>query len=1099
MKLLPRLLRRIGALAALLAATAAAPAFASTSGIVISQVYGGNGATYARDYVELFNGGSAPVSLAGWSVQYASATGTGNFSANGVVALSGTLQPGQYFLVGLATSASGSALPATDASGALNLSSTGGKVIVANVSTGLACNGGSTACSAAQLAQIVDLVGYGSANFFEGAAAAPAPSSTLALLRSGAGCADTGSNAADFAAGTPAPRNSATPPSPCGVQNQPIVASCPAAPTVGAGFTVGLPVSATDADDAVGSAQIVSGAVSGITLDGFTAAGGAGGSASATLQVANGVAAGNYPLTLRFGNGRGQTTDCAVALTVSPVGPFTAVPAIQGSGTTSPLVGQALATRGVVTRVNSNGFFVQDPVGDGDPATSDALFVFTGAAPMVAAGQLVQVSGTVVEFNVGSATNPVTVGNPLTELSSVSATVLLGSGSVVPTVVTLPEATPGAWERYEGMLLDIQTPLTVSQNYFQGRYGQVTVSALGRLVKPTQLHRPGTPEALSLATQNAAASLLLDDGASTQNPNPIPYIGADHTLRAGDTLPGLTGVLDFGLATNSADGIADWRLHPTVAPVITRANARSTLPPAVGGNLKVASFNVLNYFTTFGDGTTAGGQSGQGCAPSGTTADCRGADNAAEFVRQRAKIVAAIQALDADVVGLMEIQNNGDTAAQNLVDALNAATAPGTWAVVPAPSFTGTDAIRVAMIHRPARVSRLGGALSDADPVHNRPPMAQTFQLLANGERFSVVVNHFKSKSCNDAAGAELDQGDGQGCYNARRTAQAQRLLSFIAQVQAAAADDDVLVIGDLNAYGLEDPIFALTSAGLVDQARRFAAAPYSYVFDGEAGTLDHGLASTTLSSRVVGAAHWKINADEPSVIDYNTEFKPQDLYSATPYRSSDHDPLLVGIDLQGPQAQTIRFDPLADQATGAPAVALVASASSGLPVVFSTLTLGVCSISGVTVLPLAVGTCTVAANQAGDAAWLPATQVTRSFSIRSAQTIQFAPPPTTALATGSVTLGATASSGLAVSYVSQTPAVCSTGGSTVTLLAQGTCTVTAEQAGNASFAAAPPVTVSFEVVAVLAADEGDVPLPAWAVALLAAGLAGALRRRAGR
>jgi predicted extracellular nuclease len=303
--------------------------------------------------------------------------------------------------------------------------------------------------------------------------------------------------------------------------------------------------------------------------------------------------------------------------------------------------------------------------------------------------------------------------------------------------------------------------------------------------------------------------------------------------------------------------------------------------------------------------------------------NCRGADNLTEFNRQRDKIVQALVGLNADVVGLMEIQNSGNAAAQNLVDALNAVAGAGTYAVAPLPvafdtalggAPTGTDAIRVALIYKPARVTPQGQALADTDPVHNRPPLAQTFAT-PNGERFSVVVNHFKSKGCSDASGADADQGDGQGCYNSRRQAQASRLLTFVSELSTRTGDTDVLVIGDLNAYGKEDPILRLTQGGLVDLIDAFEGeGGYSYVFDGEVGYLDHALASASARHQVSGITHWHINADEPFVIDYDMNFKRSpstglcytssqtscspDLYTATPYRSSDHDPVLIGLNL---------------------------------------------------------------------------------------------------------------------------------------------------------------------------------------------------------
>ncbi|MDX9833437.1 MAG: lamin tail domain-containing protein [Anaerolineae bacterium] len=187
---------------------------AAASDVVISQLYGGNGNTYNADYVELFNRSSGAVDVTGWSVQYASATGTGHFSANGVTTLAGSMQPGQYLLVRLATAATGAALPMPDASGGSNLSATGGKLALVSSASGLACNGGSAPCSAEQLAQIADLVGYGSANFKEGAATAPAGSGTTALFRAGGGCVDTDQNGADFSAGAPAPRQQRRAPEP---------------------------------------------------------------------------------------------------------------------------------------------------------------------------------------------------------------------------------------------------------------------------------------------------------------------------------------------------------------------------------------------------------------------------------------------------------------------------------------------------------------------------------------------------------------------------------------------------------------------------------------------------------------------------------------------------------------------------------------------------------------------------------------------------------------------------------------------------------------------------------------------------------------------
>jgi predicted extracellular nuclease len=802
----------------------------------------------------------------------------------------------------------------------------------------------------------------------------------------------------------------------------------------------------------------------------------------------------------------GGTSVCSANLTTVNLTP---IYTIQGSGATSPLAGQSVTTSGVVTKVNNNGFYLQDPVGDGNPLTSDGIFVFTSTTPTVTAGQLIQLTGTVSEFNTGAAGNTTTVAHTVTELTAISGLTVLGAGTITPAVITLPLAAADDMERYEGMLVQITNALTASQNFFQGRYGQITLSAGGRLFKPTNLYTAGSPDALALANLNARLSIMLDDGTSLQNPNPTPYIGADNTLRAGDTLPGgITGVIDYGLATSDNTGIAMYRIHPTATPVFTRSNPRTTTPPAVGGNIKVGSFNVLNFFTTFTNGNTAGGQSGQGCSlgASVAAANCRGADDINEFNRQRTKIVQAMAAINADVFGLMEIQNNGNTAAQNLVDALNAVVGANTYAVAPLPPDTGTDAIRVAIIYKPATLNLFGASMSDSNSIHNRPPFARTFSLVANGEKFSVVVNHFKSKgSCPGDNSVDDDQNDGQGCWNDRRKQQAQALLTFIGAVQAAASDNDVIVIGDLNAYGAEDPVNILTAAGLVNQISRFeGTAGYSYVFDGEAGYLDHALATPSLSAQINAATHWHINADEPSIIDYNLEFKQPacgacgpDYYTATPYRASDHDPVMIGLNLGTVLlSQTITFTAPADRAVNSGSFAVTATAMSGLVVTFASNTTAVCGVTAPgTVTLLTVGVCSLTASQPGNGVYAAATPVIRTFTITAAlltQTINFTAIPNKTLGALPFTATATATSGLPVTIVSQSITVCSVSGSTVTILAVGTCVLDAAQPGNGVYGAAPTVTQSFTITSGGGADAGgDVPLPLWALILLGAGLLG--------
>jgi predicted extracellular nuclease len=1092
-------------LLALIGLCTASVSHAGTAGVVISQIHGANGNAYASDYVELFNAGATPVDIGGWSVQYASATGSGNFAGNGVSVLSGTLQPGQYFLVALAGSASGAPLPTPYALGApTNLSASNGKVALVRSATGLACNGGSSPCSAAQSDLIADLVGYGNANAFEGTPA-PGLTSGTALFRKLGGCADGEDNGADFTTGTPSPRNTASPLAPCGTAAAPIVPVCPAGLSIALGAEVPFTLRATDSDGIVDRVAFAVMPPAGLVLGPLQPASAPGGAASVELATKPALSPGNHSVTVVFGNTEGRSGSCSIALAVLvPPAVWTPIPTLQGTGRVTALPGLR-TTRGVVTRINDNGYFLQDAAGDGDPATSDGIFVFTGAQGPAGlrAGHALQITGTLGEYDPAAGANAVTAANPVTQFTAVTSTIFTGTGAIVPTVLALPIAAAEDFERHEGMLVAIPTPLAASQNFFLGRYGQMTLAAEGRLIKPTQLHRPGSPEALGRASLNARSLILLDDGRSAQNPAPVPYIGPDDTLRAGDVLPaGLTGVIDYGLATNSAGGPAAYRIHPTSGVQFQRVNARPATPPPLGGTHRVAAFNVLNYFTTFRNGTTASGATGQGCLPSGTTGDCRGADNAVEFQRQRAKIVEAVVGLGADVVGLMEIQRNGNVAAQDLVDGLNAKFGPGSYAVAPEPpGGVGTDAIRLALIYRPAALSLAGPGMSDASPIHDRPPIAQTFVTKA-GARFSVIVNHFKSKNCGGASGADADQGDGQGCFNARRISQANALLGFVGAVAAASGDPDVLVIGDLNAYGSEDPLETLRNGGLVDLDRRFSGtATYSYVFDGESGTLDHALATPALSAQVTGAAHWRINADEPSVIDYNTEFKTQDLYTPTPYRASDHDPILVGLNVAvAPLAQNIVFASLPDRRLDQSPFPVTATASSGLAVTFRTTTPMVCSVTGSMVSLSGTGTCSLWADQAGDPIHGPAPSVARSFAVATgmAQTIDFPPLTPRGVGSGDFAPTVSASSGLPVLLGSSTPTVCTTQSAQVGLIGIGTCTLSAQQPGNAVWLPATPVTRSFAVTGALPAPaEEDVPLPAWALGLMATALAAALRRRA--
>lgn len=595
--------------------------------------------------------------------------------------------------------------------------------------------------------------------------------------------------------------------------------------------------------------------------------------------------------------------------------PYTTIPAIQGSGATAALTGSQ-TTQGVVVADYEGpspalrGFFIQDALGDGNPATSDGIFVFEGSnANTVSLGDIVRVTGTAGE-------------NQGQSQISVGTIVKCGTGSVAPTNVTLPFSLVDYPERYEGMLVQLPQTMYVTEHFQLGRFGQVVLSSGGRLQQPTNVVAPGAP-ALALQSQNNLNKIILDDASQAQNPDPILFgrggnpLSAGNTLRGGDTATDIVGVMTYTWAGNAASGNA-YRIRPINAlngyVNFNAANPRPTSAPAVGGSLKVVGINLLNFFNTF-DGlpdVVDNCTFGVGGAP----ADCRGADTQAEFDRQWAKTVNAILAMNPDVIGLNEIENDGygsTSAIQYLVDQLNTVTAPGTYAFINVDTATGqinalgTDAIKVGMIYKPASVTPVGqtAALNTVAFVNggdgaprSRPSLAQAFEQNANSERFIVNINHLKSKgsACNTP-----DAGDGQGNCNLVRLNAANELTSWLASDPTGTGDPDVLLIGDYNSYAMEDPITAIKNAGFTNLIESFLGPDaYSYVFDGQWGYLDHAFGSPSILSQITGVGDYHINADEPSVLDYNTDFKTVNLqntlYAPDQFRVSDHDPVLIGL-----------------------------------------------------------------------------------------------------------------------------------------------------------------------------------------------------------
>ena len=443
-------------------------------------------------------------------------------------------------------------------------------------------------------------------------------------------------------------------------------------------------------------------------------------------------------------------------------------------------------------------------------------------------------------------------------------------------------------ERVEGMLVEPVDALTVSEVFALTSFGELTLSEGGLLVQPTELARPG-PAAQAIAAENLRRQILLDDGVSARvDVTTRPYLTPNTPVRVGDEVD-FTEPLVLGYGFNA------WRLQPadgTADGVFAPQNTRPEAPEPVGGDLQVAAFNVLNYFLTW------------------TGPNARGAGSAEEFGRQSAKIVAAIGALDAEIVTLLEIEDtdstgftpgNADTALADLVDRLNAAAGAERWAYVPLPDelyAVDRDVIRNAIIYRRGVVSPLGDPVGLVDEkvwFNAREPIAQTFT--KDGDAFTVVANHFKSKSpaTPPPTGDNADAGDGQGQFNGDRVRQAASLAAFADELVDRADDPDILLMGDLNAYTQEDPIERLRDEGYVDLGEELDEGRYSYVFDDQSGSLDHALTRGAMVDKITDLTHWNINAVESFAYQYDGD---PALYAPNPYRSSDHDPLILGIDL---------------------------------------------------------------------------------------------------------------------------------------------------------------------------------------------------------
>jgi hypothetical protein len=599
---------------------------------------------------------------------------------------------------------------------------------------------------------------------------------------------------------------------------------------------------------------------------------------------------------------------------------------IQGSGSAAtgagPFTVEAIVVGDYQTQGSGQlrGFFLQEEDADVDanPATSEGIFVFCSSCPTsVSVGDKVLVTGLASEFfNMSQLT-----------ASTAASVNVLSSGNLLPTPASVQLPVPGVpsgdlalataainayFEAFEGMLVTFPATLSVSEYFELARYGQVILTEGGRPRTFTDANTPSASGLIDHEINLASRTIILDDTDNRQNrpvdtPNtayyhPVPGLSISNFFRGGDTITNLTGVLHWSFGGQT--GTDAWRIRPVTEAysyAFTPVNLRPTVP-SVAGSLKVASFNVLNYFLTIDTSNI--------CAPT-QDQDCRGADSVQELERQRTKLLTALTAINADVFGFMEMENTPSV--EPLADIV--AGLPGYDYIDT--GVIGGDAIRVGIIYKVSTVQPVGNYAildSSVDPrfidTRNRPALAQTFEEAATGARFTVVVNHLKSKGSGCGPGDD-DTTTGQGNCNGTRTLAAQALADWLATDPTGSGDSDVLIIGDLNSYAKEDPIVALQNAGYADMVAAFGGPnAYGYVFDGQLGYLDHALANSSLSPQVADVAEWHINADEIPLFDYNDDERTADeasfeeesdvlpLYEPNEFRTSDHDPVIVGLHL---------------------------------------------------------------------------------------------------------------------------------------------------------------------------------------------------------
>jgi predicted extracellular nuclease len=872
------------------ALAASAPQALSTT-VVVSQVYGGGGntgATFTHDYIELFNRGSSAVDLTGWSVQYAAATGT----TWQVTAMGGSIAPGQYYLVQEAQGAGGTTpLPTPDATGSIAMSANNGKVALVHTTTALT---GSCPTGAA----VVDLVGYGAANCFEGGAAAPTLSNTTAALRGDGGCTETDSNSGDFAVGAPTPRNTASPTNSCSADQAPAVSSTtPAHGATEVAVNANVAITFSEAVDVAGNWFTISCASSGAhsaTVSGgpttFTldpdADFGAGETCTATVVASQ--------VTDQDAADPPDTVAADFAFSFTTVLPVTPIRAIQGAAHISPLSGAVVKTDGIVTALRPTsgpGFYMQDATSDLDPETSEAIFVFTSTAPTVAVGDAVRVVGTVTEFRPGGAGSTNLTTTELTSpaisvLSSgnpVPAATVIGSGGRVPPGAVIDDDATGSvetsgtfdattdgidfYESLEAMLVQVNNALAVGPSSL---FGEIPVVGDNGANAAVRTARGGV---VISASDFNPERIHLDD---TLLPVPVVNVGDRFTTS-------VVGVLDYSFG--------NFKLNVTTA--LTRVAGpltREVTRQASAHQIAVATYNVENLDP--GDDTFAEHASlivdhlrSPDLIAIEEIQDSDGPTNSTvtEATATWNALIAAIQAEGGPTYQFRQIDpvddQDGGEPGGNIRVGFLFRTDRG-LEFIDRPGGTSTSNTTVVDHPSGPRLSASPGRIQPGDPAFtaSRKPLAGEFRM--RGKKVFVIANHFNSKGGDHPLFGRFQPPVRSS--EVQRHAQAQIVNDFVDDLLAADEHANVIVLGDINDFEFSETVEILEGGVLTSLMNRLPKAErYSYVFEGNSQVLDQILASDNVLWFPV----------EYDVVHVNSEFADQ---------ASDHEPQVARIDFRG-------------------------------------------------------------------------------------------------------------------------------------------------------------------------------------------------------